>query len=150
MHIAQEAGSWLTPAVRQRTPSGSATISSPGCTSRTNSAPMLSSAQLSEAKTTLSPIRPMHSGRMPLGSRSAMSLRGLMMRSEKDPSSRGTTRATASSTEGAASRSLAIKKAMTSVSDVHWKTAPCASSSARRAAALETLPLCAMTRLPLT
>ena len=110
---------------------------------------MASSAQLSEAKSTLSSNFPMHSGRMPLLSRAAMSLLGLITSREKEPSSRGSTRRTASSTLGVFRRSFAMRKAMTSVSEVHWKIAPCCSSSLRSTAALEMLPLWAMTRLPL-
>ena len=51
------------------------TTTSPASISRTNVAPMASSAQLSDANTTSSPILPMHSGRKPCGSRQAISLR---------------------------------------------------------------------------
>ena len=55
----------------------SATTISPGRMSRSNRAPMASRAQDSEANTTPpSRSRPMHSGRKPWGSRTAMSLVG--------------------------------------------------------------------------
>ena len=55
-------------------PSVSAT-SSPGCTSRISSAPMMSKAQLSEATQKRSPILPSDSGRTPCGSRKATTAR---------------------------------------------------------------------------
>ena len=48
-------------------------------------APMLSSAQDSDANTMFSPTLPMHSGLKPYGSRAAMSLRGDMTTSEYAP-----------------------------------------------------------------
>ena len=68
-----------------RMPSSSTTTISPGSMSRTNAAPMASSAQLSDANTTFSPILPMHSGRKPNGSRAAISLRGDMTTIEYAP-----------------------------------------------------------------
>ena len=55
-------------------PSVSAT-SSPGCTSRISSAPMMSKAQLSEATQKRSPSLPSDSGRTPCGSRKATTAR---------------------------------------------------------------------------
>ena len=71
-------GAW-----RERTaPVWSTTMTSPGSTSRMNRAPRASRAQDSEAKTTASPREPMHSGRIPRGSRAAMSFREDMMHRE--------------------------------------------------------------------
>ena len=63
--------------VSDLTPDLSATTISPGRMSRSNRAPMASRAQDSEANTTPPSFRrPMHSGRKPWGSRTAMSLVG--------------------------------------------------------------------------
>lgn len=59
-----------------RTPCASTTTISPGSMSRTNSAPTASNAQDSLAKRMLSPMRPIHSGRKPTGSRTAINLLG--------------------------------------------------------------------------
>ena len=63
-------------------PEASTTMTSPGSTSRSKVAPRASSAQDSEAKTMASPTWPMHSGRIPRGSRAAISFREDMMHSE--------------------------------------------------------------------
>ena len=55
--------------------SASTTITSPGSTSRTKSAPMMSSAQVSDVMIQASPILPRTSGRTPSGSRAPISLR---------------------------------------------------------------------------
>ncbi len=56
-----------------RRPAASITTTSPGCTSRTNSAPTMSSAQVSDARIQPSPVRPSTSGRTPRGSRAPIS-----------------------------------------------------------------------------
>ena len=78
---------------------------SPGSTSRRNLAPMASRAQLSLATTQPPSISPMHSGRKPMGSRTAMSLLGDMMTSEYAPFKWFIARLTASSMEPQAMRS---------------------------------------------
>ena len=56
-----------------RTPSAPIMTISPGSTSRTNSASMMSKAQVSEARIQASPSRPSTSGRTPSGSRTPIS-----------------------------------------------------------------------------
>ena len=55
------------------TPAAPIVTISPGSTSRTYSAPMMSSAQVSDARIQPSPIRPSTKGRTPSGSRTPIS-----------------------------------------------------------------------------
>ena len=56
-------------------PSSVSATSSPGCTSRISSAPMMSNAELSEATQKRLPSLPSDSGRTPCGSRNATTAR---------------------------------------------------------------------------
>ena len=69
-------------------PSSSTQTTSPGRTSRTTSAPMRSSAHVSDATTQSSPICPSESGRKPSGSRNATSVSSTSAVTEYAPSSR--------------------------------------------------------------
>jgi hypothetical protein len=92
------------------------TTISPGSISRTNSAPMMSSAQVSELSAqVLSPSRPRTSGRTPSGSRTPMSLVRVMATTENAPS----TRRSASSIRSGTLRcsDLAIRWMMHSLSE---------------------------------
>ena len=64
------------------------TTISPGSTSRRNSAPMISSAQVSLESTQPSPSRPITSGRTPSASRTPISLVRVMATIENAPSTR--------------------------------------------------------------
>ena len=129
-------------------PSHTTTIS-PGSRLRSNSAPTLSSAQVSEANTIASPRLPIQSGRKPHGSRAAMSLRGLITISENAPFKCGTALSTAASMLPQLSLSFAIVYAIISVSVVVWKIAPVTLSSSISAPLFTRLPLCAIAILPL-
>ena len=122
-------------------PSRSMTTISPGSTSRTNSAPRMSSAQVSEARIQAPSSRPSTSGRTPRGSRPP-----------RMPSSNSPTSDQAPSTSRSAStrRSTmlwrwlrAIRWMITSVSLVDWNSEPSSTSRRRRSMALVRLPLCA-------
>ena len=89
--------------------------SSPGATSRSNSAPTRSSAQVSEARTQSPSSAAEASGRKPCGSRKAISLPSESATTEKAPSSLAIAFATASSS---GAWSFAISAAITSVSEV--------------------------------
>ena len=103
---------WLEAAAQfsrmERTPSGPATTISPGSSSRSNLAPTAVRAQVSEAKITAPPRRPMHRGRKPQGSLAAMSFWGDMTMREKAPRRPFRAWHTASSAEGQRSRSWAM------------------------------------------
>ena len=114
-------------------------MASPGLTSRTSSAPMMSNAQLSDATHQWSPSLPRASGRTPWGSRNATTARFVITTVEYAPSSRGITAATAFSM-GLASL-VERSAAMISESEVPRKERPSARSSLWRATALVRLPL---------
>ena len=121
-----------------RHPSSSIATSSPGATSRTYSAATRSSAQVSEATTQSSWMRPRQSGRKPNGSRKASSVPSESATTEKAPSSFRIVLATASSS-GASSEE--IRAAITSVSEVEPSLTPRAASSSRSFAVFVRLPL---------
>ena len=112
------------------TPCSSITTISPGWTSRTNVARTVSSAQVSDATTCAgcpaSGMKPMHSGRKPKGSRSAMSWLAVMMPHEYAPTTRAKARRTTSSHVRPCVCSMS--RAITSVSRPDSKTAPSSSS----------------------
>jgi hypothetical protein len=120
---------------------------SPGSTSRTNSAPMMSSAQVSEASTQPSPIRPSISGRTPSASRTPISLVRVMATIEKAPSTRRSASFIRSGMVFWIER--AIRWMMHSVSEPDWKIEPRPINSSRRLSALVRLPLWAMAQPPM-
>ena len=118
----------------------SITTISPGSTSRMNSASIRSNEQVSLDSTNASLSRPITSGRNPFGSRTPIILASWVKQiSEYAPRTRRSAAVSRPSTS--ASRALAIRWTMTSVSLEVWKIDPLASSSARIS--------CAFTRLPL-
>ncbi len=129
------------------TPAAVAITISPGSTSRTNSAPMMSSAHVSEASTQPSPTRPSISGRTPSGSRTPISLERVMATTEKAPSTRRSASFIRSGIVFWIER--AIRWMMHSVSEPDWKIEPWAISSPRSASALVRLPLWAMAQPPM-
>ena len=112
------------------TPPEVAITISPGSTSRTNSAPMMSRAQVSEASTQPSPTFPSISGRTPSGSRTPMSLERVMATIEKAPSTRRSASLSRSGMVFWIER--AIRWMMHSVSEPDWKIEPCWISSSRK------------------
>ena len=120
---------------------------SPGSTSRTNSAPMMSRAQVSDDSTQASPVRPSISGRTPSGSRTPISLERVMATIEKAPSTRRSASFIRSGMVFWIER--AIRWMMHSVSEPDWKIEPCRISSSRSASALVRLPLWAMAQPPI-
>ncbi len=120
---------------------------SPGSTSRTNSAPMMSRAQVSEASTQPSPTFPSISGRTPSGSRTPMSLERVMATIEKAPSTRRSASLSRSGMVFWIER--AIRWMMHSVSEPDWKIEPCWISSSRKLSAFVRLPLWAMAQPPM-
>ncbi len=128
-------------------PSSSITTISPGSTSRRNSAPMMSSAQVSDDRTQPSPSRPITSGRTPSGSRTPISFERVIATTENAPS----TRRSASFMRSGMSRcsDRAIRWMMHSESDDDWKIDPRSISSRRSATALVMLPLCAIAAPPI-
>ena len=88
--------------------SGDMVTTSPGSTSLTNSAPIVSSAQLSDASMYALSRFPIQSGLKPNGSLAPISFLGLMMTSEYDPLTFLRALVTASSTEPHLTLSLAI------------------------------------------
>ena len=119
---------------------------SPGSMSRTNSASISSKAQVSEATTQASRTRPSDSGRMPIGSRTAISMVGDRSASEKAP--RTSRRASASRSGSVRSRERAMRCTITSVSEVVWKIEPSSSRRARSSPKLTRLPLWATASEP--
>ena len=91
---------------------------SPGFTSRMNTAPTVSRAQLSEARMYVLPDLPMHSGLNPYGSLTPMSFLGEATTSEYAPFIFPAAEITASSAVAALTLSLAIWYAIISVSIV--------------------------------
>ena len=127
-------GLWLsTPA------SGVITTISPGSISRTNSAPMMSSAQVSELSAQPSPTRPSTSGRTPSGSRTPISLVRVMATTENAPSTRRRASFIRSGIDFCKER--AIRWMMHSLSDEDWKIEPRSIISRRSSAAFTMLPL---------
>ena len=129
-----------------RRPLSSMMTISPGSTSRTNSAWMRSSAQVSLLNTYAPSTLPMHSGRKPCGSRTPISSFSVMITSEYAPS---TLRMVEIRLCSPFSVGCASQCRMISLSTVVWKIDPRSSSSSRSAAALVRLPLCAMAICPL-
>ena len=129
-------------------PSGwiSATTTSPFLTSRTKRAPMMSRAQVSEAKIGLPSRSPSTSGRMPLGSRAPISLVRVMATIAKAPSTWASASVKRSSEP--LRRLLAIRWSTTSVSEVDCMIAPVEISSRRTVRPLVKLPLWAMAMPP--
>ena len=78
-------------------PVPSTTTSSPGSSSRSSRAPMMSSAQVSDASTTASSSRPTTSGRIPSGSRNPATASSVRSTAANAPSIRPIASATASS-----------------------------------------------------
>ena len=124
---------------RECSPVSSTQMSSPGATSRTRSAPMMSSAQDSLATQYLPSRQPRTSGRRPAGSRKATSVSFVMRTVEKAPCRRGSTSDAASSMCSASWE--ASSAAMISESDVERKETPSSRSSACSSTALMRLPL---------
>ena len=107
----------------ERTPWPSMTTISPGAISRTNSAPLTSSAHVSEASTQLpSGERPRQSGRNPCGSRTPMSLFSVMIVRQNAPRTTFTASRMRSSIVRHCER--AMRWTNTSESIVVWKTVP--------------------------
>ncbi len=108
---------------------------------------MMSSAQVSEASTQPSPMRPSTSGRTPSGSRTPISLVRVMATMEKAPS----TRRSASFIRSGIVRwsERAIRWMMHSLSEEDWKIEPRSISSRRSASALVMLPLWAIAAPPI-
>ena len=113
------------------TPSAVAITISPGSTSRTNSAPMMSRAQVSEESTQpLAGAGPSISGRTPSGSRTPISLERVIATIEKAPSTRRSASFIRSGMVFWIER--AIRWMMHSVSEPDWKIEPCWISSSRK------------------
>ena len=134
------------------TPSSVTITSSPGCTSRMNSARSRSKAQLSLANTIVSgpsgfTIRAMESGRNPRGSRAAKIRSRVIITIENAPSTCASESAIASTS--VAAFECAISCTIISESDVVWKYAPSRSSRARRLPRFTRFPLCAIAINPL-
>ena len=99
-----------------RRPSSSMAMSSPGSISRTNEAPTMSSAAVSQATTQPRSRRPRTRGRMPCGSRAAYRVCSSMKTKQKAPRSRGSTSsAVASSERSGSSASSAVTSAVSVV-----------------------------------
>ena len=129
------------------TPSAVQITISPGSMSRTYSAPMMSSAQVSDDSTQPSPTRPSISGRTPSASRTPISLERVSATMEKAPSTRRSASFMRSGMFFWIER--AIRWMMHSVSEPDWKIEPCSINSARRLMALVRLPLWAMAQPPM-
>jgi len=124
------------------TPRSSIVISSPGSTSRTNVAPMMSSAAVSLATAQPRSSRPSTSGRKPCGSRAAYKVCSSMKTSENAPRARGSAASALSAT--LALRGSANSAVSTSVSDVLTgprQSAAAASTMAASSSVLMRLPL---------
>ncbi len=124
------------------------TMTSPFSTSRMNSAPTMSSAQVSEATTYASPRRPSTSGRMPTGSRAAIIMSLVRATSDQAPSI-----CRVASTKRSTMRRFFERESrcrMTSVSEVEGKMAPVLISSSRSVRALVRLPLWATAKPPVS
>ena len=126
-----------------RIPSLSMITTSPGSTSRMNSAWIRSNAQLSDASTYAPSNFPRQSGRNPCGSRNPMISRSPMSTIENAPSIRRSAASPPPVPRGWASRCRTI-----SLSTVVWKIDPRASSSVRSAAAFVRFPLWATASCP--
>ena len=122
------------------------TTISPGLMSRTKRAPMMSSAQVSEARIQAPSRSPRTNGRMPSGSRQPIIFFDDIATSENAPS----TWRTASMKRALRSRSfdMATRWRMVSVSDVDEKIAPCFCSVRWTVMAFVRLPLCATAKPP--
>jgi hypothetical protein len=111
-----------------------------------NSAPTMSSAQVSDDSTQPSPSRPMTSGRTPSASRTPMSFVRVMATTENAPSTRRSASFIRSGTDRWSER--AMRWMMHSLSEEDWKIDPRSISSRRSALAFVMLPLCAMAAPP--
>ena len=134
-------GKWLA------TPFSVTTTISPGSISRMNSAPMISSAQVSDASAQPSPILPKTRGRTPNGSRQPISFVRVIATIENAPS----TLRRASSMRSGIVRPMerAIRWMMHSLSDELWKIEPRSINSRRNDSALVMLPLWAIAAPPM-
>ncbi len=108
---------------------------------------MMSSAQLSEAKT-IPPCGsiPITSGRYPHGSRDAYSVSPTVISTQNAPCSCERASSICASTPCRCER--AIRWTITSLSMVLWKMAPSFTRRARSSCALVRLPLCTSARSP--
>jgi hypothetical protein len=122
------------------------TTISPGFRSRTKRAPMMSSAQVSDAKIQAPSRSPSTSGLMPSGSRQPIIFFDVSATSENAPSSWRT--ASMKRELMSRSREVATRCRIVSVSEVEEKIAPCFCRLRCTVMALVMLPLCAIAMPP--
>ena len=133
-----------------RTPWSLMTTISPGSTSRMNSAPTMSRAQVSLASTQPPvpslPMRPRISGRTPSGSRTPIS--ASLVRATSDQAPTTFLRASISRSSTVEYKLMAMRWMKTSESVVDWNRHPRLTSSRRSMCALVRFPLCATAKPP--